>query len=258
LFSTRLDLNERIIADALIEHLRGAIRSSGSITGNTEHSRNGAAFRERNVRIADNTLPTGVVPSSNMADPLSNSAFRQLPPGVPNLLRLVSAPPRLIAHLVLVHDVASRLVELLSQAFPNVALDGVLFGAATHDLGKAHYIAELVRPGKEHERRGVDLLLAMGISQDRARFAYTHGNWDTVQNVTLEDLLVALADNCWKGKREDALETKTVNLLSAVSGKPAWDCYAELDKILGALAADADARLDWQREFGTECAGNPE
>jgi hypothetical protein len=43
LFSTRLDLNERIIADALIEHLRGAIRSSGSITANPEvtlHRRN--------------------------------------------------------------------------------------------------------------------------------------------------------------------------------------------------------------------------
>ena len=189
-----------------------------------------------------------------MPDPLSDSAFRQLPPDVLNLLRRASAPPRLIAHLILVHDVASRLVEQLSQAFPNVTFDrdAVLFGAATHDMGKALDVAELVQPGKDHERRGVELLLDMGIPEVRARFAYTHGNWDTAQNVTLEDLLVALADNCWKGKRLDELETKTVNLLSSASGKPAWDCYAELDDILGSLAAHADARLEWQRKFGTK------
>jgi hypothetical protein len=145
-------------------------------------------------------------------------------------------------------------VERLTQAFPNVTFDRdtVLFGAATHDLGKALDIAELVQPGKEHERRGFELLLDMGIAADRARFAFTHGNWDTVKDVALEDLLVALADNCWKGKRVAELETKTVNLLSSVSGKAAWDCYAELDDILGSLAADADSRLAWQHEFPAE------
>ena len=148
-----------------------------------------------------------------MVDPLSNSTFRQLPTDVPNLLREVSAPPRLVAHLILVHDVASKLVEQLSQTFPNVTFDKneVLFGAATHDLGKALDIAELVQPGKEHERHGVQLLLDMGIPENRARFAYTHGNWNTTQNITLEDLLVALADKCWKGKRVDELETRTVD-----------------------------------------------
>lgn len=91
----------------------------------------------------------------------------------------------------------------------------------------------------------------MGISEDRARFAYTHGNWNTAQNVAIEDLLVALADNCWKGKRVDELETKTVDFLGSVSGKPTWDCYAVLDDILSSLAVDADARLEWQRQFGT-------
>jgi hypothetical protein len=151
-------------------------------------------------------------------------------------------------------------VEQLSLAFPEVRFDGsaVLFGAATHDMGKALDVAELVQPGKDHERRGVELLLHMGIPEDRARFAYTHGNWGIAPNVTLEDLLVALADNCWKGKRLDELETKTVNLLSSISGKPAWDCYAALDDILGSLAADADARLDWQRKFGAERTDNRE
>ena len=164
-----------------------------------------------------------------MGDPLSNPDLRPLPSSVPSLLRQASASPRLIAHLLLVHDVASRLVEELSQAFPTATFDTetVLFGAATHDIGKALDTIELVQPGKGHERHGVELLLRMGIAESRARFAYTHGNWAATENVTLEDLLVALADNCWKGKRVDELEAKTVNLLSRVSGKPEWECYSE-------------------------------
>jgi len=34
-----------------------------------------------------------------------------------------------------------------------------------------------------------------------------------------------------------------------------WDCYSELDDILGSLAADADNRLAWQGEFDTEHPG---
>lgn len=209
--------------------------------------------------MADHT-PNPCCTLVSMADPLSNSAFRPLPPDVLGLLRRTSAPPRLIAHLVLVHDFASRLTEQLSQAFPNVTFDtdAVLFGAGIHDVGKALDTAELVQPGKEHETHGVELLLQMGIPEGRAKFAYTHGNWNTAQNVTLEDLLVALADNCWKGKRVDELETRAVDLLSSASGKPAWDCYAELDDILGSLAADADDRLEWQRQFGTQRTDYPD
>ena len=88
----------------------------------------------------------------------------------------------------------------------------------------------------------------MGISSERARFAYTHGNWD-VPSVNLEDLLVALADKCWKGKRVDALEERITALLSAASKKPEWACYAELDAIVEELTRDADARLAWQAAF---------
>ena len=195
-----------------------------------------------------------------MTDPLANSDFRPLPSDVESLLSRAAAPPRLIAHLILVHDVASRLVERIAGTFPNVAFDkdAVLFGAATHDLGKAVHVEELVQPGKAHERRGLDLLHDMGISEERARFAFTHGNWDTLQNVSLEDLLVALADNCWKGKRLEQLEIRTVHLLSSVSGRPAWDCFSELDDILGSLAADADSRLAWQAAFETKRPGHPE
>lgn len=188
-----------------------------------------------------------------MADPLANSHFRPLPPDVISLLSRVSASPRLIAHLILVHDVASRLVEQVTHTFPDVPFDkdAVLYGAATHDLGKAAHVEELVQAGKAHEQRGFDLLQEMGVSAERARFALTNGNWEALENVGLEDFLVALADNCWKGKRSEQLESRTVALLSSISGRPAWDCYSELDDILGSLAADADDRLAWQGEFDT-------
>jgi len=81
----------------------------------------------------------------------------------------------LIAHLVLVHDVASRLAEKLSASFLNAKFDrsAVLFGAATHDLGKALDVDELVQSGKEHERHGFELLAGMGIDEGRARFVHT-------------------------------------------------------------------------------------
>ena len=189
-----------------------------------------------------------------MINPFSNSAYLPLPPEAVVLLDSVSPPPRLVAHLVLVHDVASRLTDRVAQSFPAVAFDreAVLFGAATHDIGKAVETAELAQPGKEHEQRGVMMLQEMGIPEKRARFAITHGNWDNAPDIHFEDLLVALADNCWKGKRVDSLETKTVEFLSSASGLAAWTCYAELDEILGSLAEGADARLAWQARFGTE------
>lgn len=192
-----------------------------------------------------------------MADPLANSDFRPLPSDVVTLLSRMSAPPRLFAHLILVHDVASSLVEQITHTFPNVPFDkdAVLYGAATHDFGKTVHVEELVQPGKVHEQHGLDLLQEMGVSAERARFAFTHGNWEALENVGLEDLLVALADNCWKGKRPEQLESRTVDLLSSISGRPTWDCYSELDEILGALAADADKRLSWQGEFDTERPG---
>lgn len=186
-----------------------------------------------------------------MNDPLFNSAYRQLPPETLNLLRQVAAPPRLVAHLILVHDVAATLVERLTAAFPEVTFrrEEVLFGASIHDFGKTIERSELIRSGTQHEQRGIELLRSMGIPGDRARFAYTHGNWATAPGINLEDLLVALADNCWKGKRVDKLESKITALLSAASKKPEWECYAELDEIVTELTKDADARLTWQEAF---------
>src|SRR5215469_9454033 len=92
--------------------------------------------------------------------------LRPLPDQVAELLRDLDAPPRLAAHLRAVHDVAHRLVDWITQRYPALRLDGdaVLFGAATHDIGKTTHIAELYGPGSAHEEAGRELLLAHGIS----------------------------------------------------------------------------------------------
>jgi putative nucleotidyltransferase with HDIG domain len=176
--------------------------------------------------------------------------YSPLPEEVVEICRAVRASPRLVAHLRLVHDVAGRLIKEIQKAFPQVTLDGdaVLFGAATHDVGKAIYFEELVGPGHKHESKGVELLREHGISEKLARFAYTHANWNDGPGLAIEDLLVAIADNCWKGKRSSKLEEKAVEVISIRAHREAWEVFAELDDILQRLAADADERLAWQAQ----------
>lgn len=177
--------------------------------------------------------------------------YKPLPDDALKICQVVNAPPRLIAHLTLVHDVACKLVTYIQNAFPDIELDkgSVFFGAATHDMGKAVCPEELTGPGKSHEMQGADLMKKLGVSAQRARFAFSHGNWDGNPAIKIEDLLVALADNCWKGKRVSELETKVVDVIARTTGNDHWQVFAVLDDILQKLAADADHRLAWQAQF---------
>src|SRR3712207_3473307 len=90
--------------------------------------------------------------------------MRPLPKQVEEICQKVNAPPRLIAHLTLVHDVACSLVEESRQRLPGLELDAesVAFGAATHDIGKALHPSELLSAGGEHEAEGERLLKSIG------------------------------------------------------------------------------------------------
>ena len=105
--------------------------------------------------------------------------IRDLPDDARQVLKRLNAPPRLVAHLTLVHDVAADILKSLQAQWPNLSIDkgAVLFGAATHDIGKVLHPAELVGPGSKHERDGPGLLEQVGIPADRCRFARTHGTW---------------------------------------------------------------------------------
>lgn len=176
---------------------------------------------------------------------LDAPGYAPLPSRARELLETLSAPPRLGAHLRVVHDVALSLTALASE---RVSFDAaaVLFGAATHDIGKVRHPAELSGPGSAHEPAGRALLLAHGVPGDLARFAGTHGSW-SAPDVTGEDLLVSLADKVWKAKRVPELEERVVAWL----GGTAWETFMALDDELSRIASGADSRLAFQGSYPT-------
>ena len=118
----------------------------------------------------------------------------------------------------------------------------VLAGAALHDAGKIVHPKEMQAPGSRHEPAGEQLLLANGVDPAIARCCVTHASWNG-PDITIEDLLVALADKLWKGRRDDALERRTLGMLERATGRPAWEVFAAFDAICEAIAADGPARL---------------
>ncbi|MGW4467391.1 HD domain-containing protein [Micromonospora sp. NPDC004704] len=176
--------------------------------------------------------------------------LRPLPDEVVDLLRRLDAPPRLAAHLRAVHDVADQLTDLVTGRFPELAVDrpAVLYGAATHDIGKVIHIDELSGPGTAHEPAGEALLLAQGVPARLARFAGSHGSWIRT-GITVEDLLVSLADKIWKAKRVTDLETLVLDRIADTAGVQRWQAFLDLDDILDRLAADADKRLAYQGSY---------
>lgn len=177
--------------------------------------------------------------------------MRALPKRVEEICETVKAPPRLIAHLTLVHDVACSLVERFKLQLPTLNLDveAICVGAALHDIGKAFHPGELLTPGNEHEAAGERLLKELGLPETLARFARTHAAWRTDASLALEDLFVALADTCWKGKRLPELDETVARRIAVLTGRDEWDVYLALDDILQQLTANADERLAWQAKF---------
>lgn len=188
--------------------------------------------------------------SPRATDPLTavtDPPLRPLPERAVALLRSLDTPPRLAAHLRLVHDVAYELADWTERRYPELSFDraAVLFGAATHDIGKTAHTGELSGPGSAHEEAGRRLLLERGVEPEWARFAATHAAW-TEPGTGIEDLLVSLADKVWKDKRVRELEDLVVGRLAEVSGRPVWEEFLALDDLLDRLGADADRRLAFQ------------
>jgi hypothetical protein len=173
---------------------------------------------------------------------LTGSGLRPLPAVASELLVLLDTPPRLGAHLRVVHDVAWSLTDRLGRARPDLDFDttAVLFGAATHDIGKTIHREELTQPGDRHKAAGRDLLVSYGVPWHLARFASTHGSWESPE-MGLEDLLVSVADQVCKGARVPGLEDRVAGQLG---GLPLF-----LDDLLRDLAAGASGRLAFQASF---------
>ena len=156
------------------------------------------------------------------------------------LLERLGAPPRLVRHHELVVEAARQIIEGLGRFASCFEARVVLLGAALHDAGKIRYPAELDGPGDLHEVAGRDLLVERGLD-DLAEFCVTHAKWG--DSVPLEDLLVALADKRWKGKRVDGLERRIMERLAADSGLDFWDVFVLADDVFERVAAAGDERL---------------
>ena len=174
-----------------------------------------------------------------------------MPPHVTELLSQLGAPPRLVAHLTLVHDVACALTDRLDTIWPALRYDraAVRLGAAVHDIGKTVHREELTHPGHAHEQAGETLLLSSGYSGNIARFARTHAQWDKDPAVQPEDLLVALADAWWRGKRDEQLEAAVAGWIAQETQDAQWQVFVQLDDIAAELTSMVDARLAWQNQF---------
>jgi HD domain len=157
-----------------------------------------------------------------------------------------------------VHDVACQITDWIGAKYPaRFDRDAVMFGAASHDIGKTVHPAELSGPGSEHEETGRQLLLSHGISPDLARSAATHAAW-TRPGTQIEDLLVSLADKIWKNKRVSDLEDLIVTRLSADSSQPTWEVFLALDDLLTSIGNEADKRLAFQGSHPIEPYGRSE
>ena len=176
---------------------------------------------------------------------------RDLPADARQILETLHAPARLVAHLTLVHDVADELIRALRTRWPDLPVDhdAVLFGAAIHDIGKVLHPNELDGPGNDHEKDGPPLLERLGIPTERASFSRTHGTWRQEADVTCEDVLVALADTCWKGQRDGELEMLLASRIASLQGIEKWQAFMSLDEMLERVAGVAEERLAWQRQF---------
>ncbi|WP_433608939.1 HD domain-containing protein [Dactylosporangium sp. CA-139114] len=182
---------------------------------------------------------------STLERAITEEGPRPLPEAAAALLRQVGAPARLGAHLRAVHDVA---VEIVDWVGGEVEVDraAVLFGAATHDIGKVRFPGELSGSGAQHEPAGQQLLVEPRL----ARFAALHGNWRR-DAATLEELLVTLADKVWKGQRQAGLEERVARVVAEARGEPVWAVFMRLDDELTRIAAGAEGRLAFQSRFPT-------
>ena len=161
---------------------------------------------------------------------------------VHELLVSLGAEDRLIEHVKLVGTAAKDLVIFMKNL--NVSFNGelVLLGAACHDAGKIVVPAELNESGSLHEIAGEKLLLQHGVSAEIARFCVSHACYEQM-DMSYEELLVALADKLWKGKRVSELELRVIDATAKLLATDRWTVFEELDNCFEEIASDGHLRL---------------
>ncbi|VAW71601.1 HD domain protein [hydrothermal vent metagenome] len=158
------------------------------------------------------------------------------------LMEKLGAPQRLITHVQLVGEAAALIIDKLGSM--NLEFDKQLveLGAAIHDAGKIKHPSELDGPGSNHEPDGEKMLLDAGVQPEVARCCMSHARFNKMECL-LEELLVALSDKLWKGKRVNDLEERVIDGVADRLGKARWDIFTELDSTFEQIALSRDERL---------------
>jgi hypothetical protein len=158
------------------------------------------------------------------------------------LLAAFGAPDRLIQHVKLVGEAAEILILHFQQIDIEFDRDWIRLGVAFHDVGKILHPSELVEKGNRHEAAGELLLLSKNVDPKIARCCRSHAQWQQME-CDLEELVVALADNLWKGKRNTKLEERVIAEVAQLLSQDYWDVFACLDDKFEEIAATGDRRL---------------
>ena len=158
------------------------------------------------------------------------------------LLDEINAPEHLKTHLKLVGEAADLLIQMCEALGLSLDFEFIQTGVAIHDIGKTVHPHEMTGPGSEHEPAGEKLLLTKGVSPKLARVCMTHARWQTLECST-EELLIALSDKLWKGKRVESLELEVIDRIAVLLNKQRWDTFSDLDLSFEEIASGGHDRL---------------
>lgn len=158
------------------------------------------------------------------------------------LLNKLNAPTHLKTHVTLVGEAADELILYLEVFKLELDIDFIDTGIVIHDIGKTIHVNEMVDKGSKHEPDGEKLLLKYGASDKLARVCMSHARWHEMA-CSLEELLIALSDKLWKGKRVRELEERVIDSIAKQKKIDKWEIFTELDTIFEKIAAGGYDRL---------------
>lgn len=159
------------------------------------------------------------------------------------LLRSLGAPDHLLTHVTLVGEAADLLIEKFAELDLSIDFEFIRIGVAIHDSGKIVHTSEMTGPGSEHEPEGQRMLISEGVPENIARCCMSHARWSEME-CSLEELIIALSDKLWKGKRVEPLERLVIDRIASKLNKERWDIFQDLDSHFELIATGGDDRLN--------------
>lgn len=158
------------------------------------------------------------------------------------LIDNLGAPEHLKNHVTLVGEAADLLISAIDDLGVKLDFEFIHAGVVIHDIGKIVHTNEMTGPGSDHEPEGEKILIEQGVSPKLARVCMSHARWNKME-CSFEELVIALSDKLWKGKRVASLELDVVDRVAEHLQKERWDIFLELDMKFEEIASDGDERL---------------